>query len=280
MAKKTRQEPAKKVEEKVVEKASEKKDSSSGGGFRPVDYTLAGVYGFLAGASLWSLFMGCKGNAPTLPVFGPHCGAVASVDPFPVLSELHKTWNAEVFRVQKSDAVEYLHFVSIFANIFALPLMFACLLGPKGNRFQKYGLIHATTLIITNTYFFMAGLKSNPTQKDVFNVVYSFQVALPVLLLLRWMRENPFERQSNGLLSGFLTLIFKFGSVLALIYTLIIVYEWVISSHRDFKGYQKISPHFDETLQQASYHIAELTKVATEKAQDIGKIVTAKVTGQ
>ena len=98
----TRQEPVKKVVAEPVEKPVV--ESSSG--FRPVDYTLAGVYGFLAGASLWSLFMGCKGNAPIHPALGPHCGTVAAVE-FPLLTDLYKTWNSEVYRAPKSDAVEY-----------------------------------------------------------------------------------------------------------------------------------------------------------------------------
>ena len=156
--------------------------------------------------------------------------------------------------------------------MFAVPLMFAMLLGPKGNGWQKFGLMHATALLIANSYFFMAGVKAKPTQRQVFDIVYTFQVALPIILMFRWLKEKPFERKAGGFIGGFISFIFKLGSIVALLYTVITVYDWAVSSHKDLKGFQKVSPHFDEYIQQASYHVEEFSKIASEKAQELGKV--------
>eukprot|EP01064_Diplonema_japonicum_P007573 TRINITY_DN1520_c0_g1_i1.p1 TRINITY_DN1520_c0_g1~~TRINITY_DN1520_c0_g1_i1.p1 ORF type:complete len:295 (+),score=91.83 TRINITY_DN1520_c0_g1_i1:56-940(+) len=247
---------------------------------RSTDVILSGLYCALGVSSLFALFAGCKGQGPKHhPLVAPACDYVAHISLATPL-ELRALWYKDVYASAHS-ANEFLHFAYCLNNIiFALPLSLVMIVGAKGNAFQKQAIMHGSIHLLLSAFYFAVGSAAVAEKQHVFDAAYMAQIVVPLLFLHRWWGENVFSAASLKC-SGFLCAITHFFVVLAVLsglgFVLVTVYEWAIDSHKDFKGYQRVSPHFEVYTKVAAGHAKDAGEQLNAKLQELGKTVIEQV---
>eukprot|EP01059_Diplonema_ambulator_P019018 TRINITY_DN3176_c0_g1_i1.p1 TRINITY_DN3176_c0_g1~~TRINITY_DN3176_c0_g1_i1.p1 ORF type:complete len:298 (+),score=104.26 TRINITY_DN3176_c0_g1_i1:50-943(+) len=247
---------------------------------RGTDVVLSGLYCALGFSSLFALVVGCKGQGPKMhPLLEPACDFVKDVS-LTTPMELRALWYKDVYAASTAGT-DFLHFAYCLNNVvFALPLSLIMLAGAKGNSFQKPAIMHGSILLLLNAFYYTVGAAASPANQHVFDTAYITMLVVPLLFLHRWWGENVFTAshlRCSGFLCAFIHFLVNIALLTGLAYTMIIMYEWAIDTHKDFKGYQRVSPHIEVYTKVAQQHVQEASAKLGASLQDVGKILIDKV---